>query len=347
MIASRQKWDFEGINFSKLQLSKIRFGIGKRFDFRIRFGKTYLLFKFPDEVTSWKKFGEEGLEFYDLIMEASSKAVLDSFKVEGPFELLIDSDHPASLLLPLNTTHTGLKRVLIGEGITVEITGAHEVSAFHTYKSSSLASKSYVKENSGFWSFWQSLCMPLPPVHVSGSISLIAYRNQNPGSPIETLFLSKDTIKLLPQKCYSAHSYTRQACPIVSISTRIARLERTLRSLQGSRLDQKAVLGSVNAKCKASTTVRFHLELEKEIGKNETLQGKSAVWRTRPTVEQLWFEVLARVEGEKLKPLKVKKVRPFIGVDTISWSNLMSNISFTQFPSILVPPEALTLDIKW
>lgn len=100
-IASSQKWDFDRINFSKLQVSKVRFGTGRRFDFRIRFGKSYFLFKFPDEVTSWTKFKKGGADFEDFIREVSSSAGLDSFKVEGPFELRVAGENQASLLLPV------------------------------------------------------------------------------------------------------------------------------------------------------------------------------------------------------------------------------------------------------
>lgn len=82
-------------------------------------------------------------------------------------------------------------------------------------------------------------------------------------------------------------------------------------------------------------------------GSNETPRNVPAEWRTRPNAERSWFEVMARVEGEKLKLLMVKKVRPFVAVDSASWGNLMSNISFTKFQSALVPPAGLTLDVKW
>ncbi|KAI4366410.1 hypothetical protein MLD38_022291 [Melastoma candidum] len=60
-------------------------------------------------------------------------------------------------------------------------------------------------------------------------------------------------------------------------------------------------------------------------------------------VEKLWFEVVARVDKDTLKPLVVNKVQPFAAVDTAALSSLLFNIYFT---SILVP-EALTLDVKW
>ncbi|XWS25686.1 hypothetical protein CRYUN_Cryun27aG0088900 [Craigia yunnanensis] len=344
-----QKWELEGLNFSKLEVRKARFGAGKRYEFRIRFGKTHLLFKFPDEVSSLNKFTKgSGSDFLDFVNEINSSALLDSFKMEGPFELRLSPNHQASLLLPLNTSHTDLKRVLVGEGITLQVSGAQEISLFHTFDFGLSENESDANEkNSGYWPFRHSICMPLLPVHVLGSVSIVAYRTHNPDAHIEALFPSKDTIELLPEKCYGNHGYMKQPYPLDLISLRIARLQKVLRTFLGDRNNQNGFLGSVNVKTKASHIIHFQLELEKNIGKNESVRGMLAEWRTKPTVERLWFDVMARVEGEKLKPLTIKKVRPFVGVDTVSWSNLLSNISFTKFPSILVPPEALTLDVKW
>ncbi|AES59512.1 hypothetical protein MTR_1g021220 [Medicago truncatula] len=62
--------------------------------------------------------------------------------------------------------------------------------------------------------------------------------------------------------------------------------------------------------------------------------------KTRPRVERVWFEIKARIEENRLKPLLIKKVKPFIESDLVSWANLMSNMSYTKFRPIL-PPEAL------
>ncbi|XVF63968.1 hypothetical protein PTKIN_Ptkin09bG0129300 [Pterospermum kingtungense] len=346
-IASKQKWELEGLNFTKLEVSKPRFGVGKRYEFRIRFGKTHLLFKFPDEVSSLNKFTKgSGTDFLDFVNQVNSSAQLDSFYMEGPFELRLAPNHQVSLLLLLNTSHTDLKRVLVGQGITLRVSGAQEISLFHTFNFGSPANESVVKEkNNGYWPFWNGICMPLLPVSVLGSVSLVAYRTHNPDSRIEALFPSKDTIELLPEKCYGNHAHVKHPSPIESISLRIARLQKVLRTFVLDINNQNRL--SVNVRTKASPIIQFQLELEKNIGKNESVRSMLAEWRTKPTVEQLWFDVMARVEAEKLKPLTIKRIRPFVGVDTVSWSNLLSNISFTQFPSILVPPEALTLDIKW
>ncbi|KAL4273477.1 hypothetical protein GQ457_13G008810 [Hibiscus cannabinus] len=349
-IALKQKWELEGLNFTKFELSKIRFGTGKRYEFWIRFGKTHLLFKFPDEVSSLNKLTKRSSsdDFLDFVNEINSSAILDSFTMEGPFELRLSPSHQASLLFPLNNSHTDLKRVLVGEGITLQVSGAQEISLFHRFNFGFASNENDVKEKkSGYWPLRHSICRPLLPARVLGSVSLVAYRTRNPDASIEAHFPSKDTIELLPEKCYDTHDYTKQPYLTDSLISRIAKLQKVLRMFLGDRNNQKGVFGSLNVTTKASPIIHFQLELEKYIGKNESVRAMLAEWRTKPTVERLWFDVMTRVEGEKLKPLTIKKVRPFVNVDTISWSNLLSNISFTKFPSILVPQEALTLDVKW
>ncbi|KAL6951890.1 hypothetical protein U1Q18_048021, partial [Sarracenia purpurea var. burkii] len=254
----------------------------------------------------------------------------------------------------LNTSHAGLKRILVGEGITVEVRNAQEVSLFHALELGSQMNRSVEinrERNSEFWSFQNSLiCKPLLPMHISGSVSVAAYRARNPNSYIETAYLLRETIELLPEKCYVRNTHKKRWCPIESLNSRISVMEKLSRSLLGTeKIDRSGGFGFLKVNIKASTVVRFKMELERDIrGSNDTLRGGTlAEWRTRPSVERVWFEVVARVGGEKLKPLVIKEVRPFIEVDSSAWSNLMANISFTKFPSFLVPPEALTLDVKW
>lgn len=100
-ISKRRNWDFEGITASKLQVAKVRFGTAQRYEFRIRFGKNDLILKFPDEVSSWNKLNRKRLDFGNFIREVGSTAVLDTFKVEGPFDLRVGGQEDLSLLLPV------------------------------------------------------------------------------------------------------------------------------------------------------------------------------------------------------------------------------------------------------
>lgn len=100
-ISKSQNWRSEGIGFSKLEVSKVRFGGGERYEFRIRFGKNYMVFKFPYEVDSWNKFNIGSNDFGDLVTQFGSLPVLDTFKLEGPFDLRVAAHHNLSLFLPV------------------------------------------------------------------------------------------------------------------------------------------------------------------------------------------------------------------------------------------------------
>ncbi|KAK9947163.1 hypothetical protein M0R45_012597 [Rubus argutus] len=353
-ISVKHRWDLHSIRVSRLDSAKVRFGSAQRYEFRIGFGKSHVVVLFSDDVASWRKFRKPRTHFGSLVNQLSSVAAVDTFKVEGPFELRVGGSHDLSLSLPMNTTYNrGLKRVLVGEGITVEVTRATQVSVFHASDIGSPlnGSATFDKEKSEFWSFWHSYCAPLVPIRVLGPAKLVAYRTRNPSAHVETKFMSKEIIELLPEKCFNSHrTYKKQkrSCPIDSLSLRISMLERIWKGFLGDRIRQKGFSGFLEGKIKASTIVRFKLELERDFRRKGILQQHIAAWRTRPAVERVWFDVLARVEleGSRLRPILVKNIRPFIIADSAIWDN-PSNTSFTKSQSILVAPEALTLDVKW
>ncbi|KAF6177052.1 hypothetical protein GIB67_015927 [Kingdonia uniflora] len=248
-----------------------------------------------------------------------------------------------------NITHTGLKRVLVGEGIAVEVTGARDVSLFHTYPFVLPVNRSLVlnEDRSHYWPFRDSFCTLLPHLHISGPASLIAYKTRNSNAYIETKYLSQDMIELLSEKCYTRHLYKKRSFPIGSLNPRLALLDKLMKNFIDESILQNGVLGFLKGDITASTLILFELEIERDVGEKDNLAGTLTEWRTKPRTQRVHFDVVARVEDDRLKPLVVKKFRPFISSDSAAWSTLMSNLSFTKFPSLLVPPEALTLDVKW
>ncbi|CAH8254823.1 unnamed protein product [Arabidopsis lyrata] len=344
-ISVKQKWNLEEVRFSKLEVKKIRIGTGRRFEIRIRLGKSRFVFIFPDEVTDWRRsVGGKDVELQEVVREVNSSKVLDSLVLKGPFELRVDGDDRLSLALPMNISHNGLKRVLVSEGISVEIREAQAVSLFHSSHRRYAATVD-MKNGNCLLSFLGSVCVPLPPIQILGSASLVAFRTSNTDSQIKTSYLSDEAIQIHPDKCYDkAHTYRQHRFPTDLLGLKINKLEKVLSSLgNGTR----QTVSSVTAKLKASGMVRFQLEIERSIGKNESVISKRVEWRTKPKIERVWFEITAKIEGDKLKAVGMRKVVPFIEVDTEAWSSLMSNMSFTKFPSLLVPQEALTLDVKW
>ncbi|WMV27515.1 hypothetical protein MTR67_020900 [Solanum verrucosum] len=351
-IAEREKWDLQDLRVSKLDVKKSKFGTFRKYEFRVRIGKTEFVFMMADEVSQWKSFhfpNKNESDFESLVKEIGSKVTLDVLKIQGPFELYATGDDYLSLTFPLNSSYTGLKKILVGEGITVEVKGADEISMFNISDLLKLVNGSILtKTGSGQFRYMsQSSCLPLLPVHVRGPASVLAYITRNPCLRIETASVSKRSIKLLSEKCYTRHIYRKWSLYNDFLSQKITLLEKILRRFLGGKTSEIACFNLIKVKVKDLTLFRFQLELERGIQNNDTYWTTLGEWRTRPAVEHSWFEVTARFEAEILKPRLIKKVRPFIEVDSSSWSNLMSNMSLTKISSFLVPPEPLTLDVRW
>lgn len=105
-ISVKQDWDLEGIEISKLEVSKVRIFSSQRYEFKIRVGKNYMLLKFPDEVDSRKKLSKpkSSVDFGDLIKEFGSMPVLNPLKLQGPFDLWVSGHDNFSLLLPVTSS---------------------------------------------------------------------------------------------------------------------------------------------------------------------------------------------------------------------------------------------------
>lgn len=348
-VSAKHKWDLNDTRVTKLDVGKVRFGTSQSYEFRIGVGTDNFNLKFADQVASWNKFRTPFPDLPSLLHRLASFPLLHTLKLEGPFALRLDGLHHLSLSLPMNVSYTGLKHILVGEGIMVEVRRAQEISVFYSsdldlqMNGSAMCSVG----KSDLWPFLHSTCMALIPIQISGSASLVAYRARNPYAYITTTLISEDAIELLPEKCYHGHMFRKRACPMDSVSLRLSMLEKILRSLLGRKILQDQLSGLLKANIKASAVIKFPLELERDIRNNVTINRTIPDWRTRPSFERLWFEILARVEENRLKPLLIKKVKPFIESVSVSWANLMSNMSYAKLRPVFLPPEPLTLDVKW
>ncbi|CAH9100404.1 unnamed protein product [Cuscuta epithymum] len=348
-ISKGEKWDLEEIRISKLNAKRAKFGNVRKYEFGVRLGKTEIVFKVFDQVSKWKKFESLGKrnwsDFESLVKEIGSNAVLDGFKIEGPLELYAaGDDYSFSLNLPLNISVPCLKQILVSEGMTVEVEGAEEITVFHTHPSPN--GPLYGHTFSNLRSKFPSSCSSSLPIRVRGSAHVSVFKTQSPNSAIKPSFLSGDTIMLLPDKCYTGNVQRKQSSVIDSLSKKATLLENALKSFVGGRADRKTGFG-LKIRIKPSIVIRFQMELERNIRNNDTQWSTLGEWRTRPKAERVWFEVVAGIREGSLKPLMMKKFRPFVEVDSLSWSSLMSNVSFTKIPSLLVTSEPLTLDVKW
>jgi hypothetical protein len=253
----------------------------------------------------------------------------------------------------LNATYTGLKRVLIGAGIAIKITGAQKVYFTHPHSIGLLANGSLLATNkdvSRILPLSHPTCAPLLHVSVVGSVIMIAHETDASGGQMKYLFSSDDTVELLSDKPeVNMPDRLISACVFCSISPRLPRLENQLKTWFSQRNEFNRSMNFIEAKVTSLTLVKFRLELERDITEEDDLWDDVPEWKTLPMVQRVSLDVIARVQEEgRLKSMQVKKVRSsFQIVDASSWSSLTSNVSFTDFMSFVLPPDPLSLDVKW
>ncbi|OEL32636.1 hypothetical protein BAE44_0006344, partial [Dichanthelium oligosanthes] len=246
-----------------------------------------------------------------------------------------------------------LKRILVTDGVGLKVTGAQKVSFSHPHSIGLLANGSLLTSNndlSQIWPWSYSTCAPLLQVGVVGSVVIVVHQTSLSGGHVKAALRSHDTMELLLDKCQvNVSNRLISACLFCSISPRLIKLERILKTWFSKRNHENSSMHFIEAKVTSIPLVKFRLELGRDITEEDHIRKDAPEWKTKPTVEQVTVDIIARVEDDdRLKAISVKKVRqPFAIVDTTTWGSLTSNVSFTQFMSFVLPPEPLSLDVKW
>ncbi|CAM0876403.1 unnamed protein product [Alopecurus aequalis] len=272
----------------------------------------------------------------------------------GPFVATVADGGLGELQLPsLKVTYPGLKRVLVAAGIALKITGARKVYFTHPRSIGLLANGSLLatsKDLSRILPLSHPTCAPLLHVSVEGSVIMVAHETDVSGGQIKPLLSSDDTLELLSDKSeLDMSGRLISACVFCSISPRLPRLENQLKTWFSKRNEFNRSLNFIEANVTSMTLVNFRLELERDITEEDDIWDDVPEWKTLPVVQRVSLLIIARVKEEgTLKPMLVKKVRSSLQiVDASSWSSLTSNVSFTDFVSFVLPPDPLSLDVKW
>ncbi|XP_028757642.1 uncharacterized protein LOC114716756 [Neltuma alba] len=345
-ISARLNWNLGDVRIFELDVVEARFVTFQNYEFSIKLDKNQFgAIKFPDDFVFWRKFRKPKTDLYSLIHGVASRAVLDTLEIEGPLELRVDPPHQLSLSLPMNISHAGLKRILVGEGITLQIGRALEVSLHYSSDYDLLMDGSMTFDDeyeSDYQPFMlSSTCIQLVYVRISGPTSLAAYVERSPALLVRTVSIPHDAILLLPDKhLRSASRYQKQPCPFDPVSTRLRMAEKIWRSLVGPGMLENPMSVSLEANRKASAAVKFLIGLERDVGRNYRYERRhrDEEWynRERRRIEWVRFEVVARLGPHRLHPLSFKKSRPIL-----HWQDVNSNESSTtwypdRFPYFLL-----------
>ncbi|KAL0422483.1 UNVERIFIED_CONTAM: hypothetical protein Slati_3271200 [Sesamum latifolium] len=86
----------------------------------------------------------------------------------------------------------------------------------------------------------------------------------------------------------------------------------------------------------------FGVEKKLREGDGLDLEGLPE-WRTKPHTVRMHFEVLAKVDGNKIVPERVVRVDPVIAQDSVAPNVLVGNVTMSKRPIFHQPPNPFTL----
>ncbi|GJN23206.1 hypothetical protein PR202_gb10834 [Eleusine coracana subsp. coracana] len=331
-VSEKYDWDPDAdVRVWPLDLDSIRVGAMQRYEFRARAGGSTAVARFPDEAVEWRHpaapaveevDGPDGIDVVPADGALGFEHGVRDMELVGPVEVRIaggEDGGVVELQLPSgNATYTRLKKILVADGIALKVIGAQKVSLTHP--------------------------------HSIGPVIIVVHQTSVSGGRVKTLLKSHYTMELLSDKCHGNMSNRLiSTCLFCSISPRLTRLEKILKTWFSKRNQENSSMRFIEAKVTSVPLVKFRLELERDITEEDVIFGNISEWKTKPMVQRVTLDIIAKVENdERLKAISVKKVRnPFPILDAASWSSLTSNVSFTKFLSLVLPPEPLLLDVKW
>ncbi|OWM63712.1 hypothetical protein CDL15_Pgr008255 [Punica granatum] len=117
--------------------------------------------------------------------------------------------------------------------------------------------------------------------------------------------------------------------------------EALLASVLGPKAHEEGSFKLLKADVSAQTSVKIGFGVEKKL-KAAEVEGIPA-WRTKPESVRMHFEVLAKVDGDKVVPERVTQVNPVMIEDTVAPNVLMNNVTMSKVPIVHQPSSPFTL----
>lgn len=112
----------------------------------------------------------------------------------------------------------------------------------------------------------------------------------------------------------------------------------------GPKANKKGSFKLLKADVSAQTFLKIGFGLEKKLKEGDGFDLKGfPEWRTKPETVRMHFEVLAKVDGDKIVPERVVPIHPVILEDTVAANELLGNVSMSTVPIVQPPPNPFTL----
>ncbi|PQP92332.1 uncharacterized protein Pyn_00685 [Prunus yedoensis var. nudiflora] len=368
----------EDLKVSGFDLRDAQVGHSVAYEFDVEVDKKVLPFKLLEDVDRWDYVDLPIFRVEDengLVQKGKSGTglppVLAPFQLAGPMELWIQDAKDMRISLPHDVYAGVLKKVMLAEGAVVTVKGARSVSLRHPLQLPLPLNRT----NNGFASGLVTLAewlrhasrtqtSPLLSLRIVGPTSLaspsptsssmnnkLKLKRLAPGlvelsspsntKPISVELQNQETTAMLTP------SYFTTVWPLASINgsnPNLLGFEALLSSVLGPKANNKGSFKLLKADVSAQTFLKIGFGVEKKLKEGDGFDLKGfPEWRTKPETVRMHFEVLAKVDGDKIVPERVVPINPVVLEDTVAPNELLGNVSMSTVPIVYPPANPLTL----
>ncbi|KAK7412205.1 hypothetical protein VNO78_03655 [Psophocarpus tetragonolobus] len=348
-------------------------GHSVEYQFDLQIDHQVIPFKLLEEVKRWDYvdlpiFRAEAQT--GLVPKRASGNGLAPFVLAGPMELWIHDANDMKLSLPHDVDAGVLKKVVLAEGAAVIVKGARSVSLRQPLDFPLPLNRTENGFANGLLTLAQHLrhasrtqASPILSLQIVGPTSLAALPSDTrtslklkrlaPGlvelssplkakeiEPLSSVDLQGGAPTILTPTQFST------LWPLASLNGSNANLlgfEKLLHSVLGAKAEKKGSFRLLKADVSAQTYVKIGFKAEKKLKEGELDTFGFPVWRTKPETVTTHFEVLAKVDGDKVVPEKVMPVKPVIPVDNVAQNLLTGNVSMSKTQLVHPPPNPFYL----
>ncbi|KAI3958791.1 hypothetical protein MKX01_023467 [Papaver californicum] len=356
-------------------------GYSVAYEFDIEIDNKVLPFKLLEDVKSWEYvdlpiFRSEEEEMNGLVKSDDSVLpVLAPFQLAGPLELWIQDAKDMRLSLPYDVDAGVLKKVILADGAVVTVTGARSVSLRHPLDLPLPLNRTNANFASGLLTLADHLChasrsqnSALLSLRVVGPTSLTSPSSSSSSSSFDNRLKLKRLAPGLVE--LSSPSKTKEINAISTIydkdgvtllgpnrfttmwplastdgsNSNLRGFETLLTSVLGEKANKKGSFKLLKADVSAQTYVKMEFGVEKELkeGDGFNLEGFPE-WKTKPESVKMHFEVLAKVEGQKMVAEKLVQVNSLPVEESLAPNLIMGNSTMSRTSTVLPPHDPFTL----
>ncbi|CAI9765413.1 unnamed protein product [Fraxinus pennsylvanica] len=353
------------------------------YEFDVEVDNKVLPFKLLEDVNRWEyvdlpifRVEDSGNGLVERQRLEDQMPVLAPFQLAGPMELWIQDAKDMRISLPHDVDAGVLKKVILADGAVVTVKGARSVSLRHPVELPLPLNRT----NNNFASGLLTLAERLQHASRSQGGPLLSLRIVGPSSltsPTSSSTSSSNKLKLkrlapgLVELSSASKRKSVQAdalstiglqgeatslltpdrfttmWPLISIdgsNPNLLGFEALLSSVLGPKANTEGSFKLLKADVSAQTFMKIGFGVEKKLSKGDGFDWEGfPEWRTKPETVRMHFEVLAKVDGDKVVPERVVQVNPVIAEDTVAPSELLGNTTMSKTPILNPPSNPFTL----